>query len=620
MGALPGDRSGEPAWQSRLDRRELLRQGGVAAAGITASLLWLSCGDSKKSDKGATKEEELPPPPANPGGRVPSMGFVYPSGPEWDEPLRKFVKDWRTIGIDMKIVPISQTEWLDAIFARRYGDIEAHPSPLRPERIDPTEWLVSRAYGPEGEVGKRNYGNYKSREYDKWVELQLKEGDEKKRKEYVFKAQEVLAQDFYINTLAFEKIAEAYNADDFEPRSKAIVGTGLLGDLFPWGLIEVRPKGSRRRLVMGQQQLMDTSNVIATTGNGRNILRLVYDTIVKLDKDLNVTAWGAESWRQLDDVTWEIKLRPNMRFHDGRPVTPEDVKWTFDRMIEQKPGILSLVWRPISRVEITDPGQGVIRFQLNEPHAQFLTIIMMIAGILPKHVWEEKMRATGASKLVDLAVLDAATGVGSGPFRWVEYRKDEQFLLAANKQHFAPPQIDELLYSISPTVEGNLGRLQTKAIDRMELPSKSALDEASKFKHVKTTVTDSLGWQLLLPFIEKMPWRDIELRKAWFYATDKQYLVDVVREGLATPSKSGSFLAPFGPWGNPNLPEVPFDLRLARQTLAKAGYSWDGEGRLLYPPADDQAYKGRLQQVLSRPNDWWGPGPDQVTPPDGRPS
>jgi ABC-type transport system substrate-binding protein len=97
--------------------------------------------------------------------------------------LRKFVKDWRSIGLDVKIVPVSNTEWLDAIFARRYGDIEAHNSPVRPERIDPTEWIVSRAYGPEGEVGKRNYGNYKSKEYDKWVELQLKEADFKKRQE-----------------------------------------------------------------------------------------------------------------------------------------------------------------------------------------------------------------------------------------------------------------------------------------------------------------------------------------------------------------------------------------------------------------------------------------------------
>lgn len=619
MGRFAVDRSGEPAWQRRLDRRELLRRGGLAAASLTAGLWWLSCSGEKKPG-GQTTKLELPPPPTNPGGRVPSLGFLYPSGPNWDEPLRKFVKDWRSIGLDVKIVPVSNTEWLDAIFARRYGDIEAHNSPVRPERFDPAEWLVSRAYGPEGEVGKRNYGNYKSKEYDKWVDLQLKEADFKKRQEYVFKAQEVLAQDFYINTLTYDKIAEAYNAEDWDVRTKPIVGSGLLGDLLPWGLLEVRPKGARRRFVIGQQTLMDTSNVVATTGGGRNILRLVYDTFVKLDKDLNIIGWAAESWRQLDDVTWEIKLRPGMRWHDGQPVTPEDVKWTFDKLIEQKPGILSLVWRPIERVEIVDRGQGIIRFKLNEPQAQFLTIMMMIAFILPRHVWEEKMRSQGVTKLVDLPVLDAATGVGSGPFRWVEYRKDEQMLLAANKQHFAPPQIDELLYLVSPTVEGNLGRLQTKTIDRMVADSKSTLDQAAKFRHVKTAVTDSIGWQLLLCFIERMPWRDIELRKAWFYATDKRYMVDVVFEGLATEAKNGSFLAPFGPWGNPNLPEIPFDLNLAKQTLAKARYSWDSEGRLLYPPEDDQAFKQRINQVLSRPNDWWGPGPDAVGPPDGRPS
>ncbi|MFN8557210.1 MAG: ABC transporter substrate-binding protein [Dehalococcoidia bacterium] len=615
----------EPRWQNRLDRREVLRRGGLSAFSLAAGLFWLNCsgggtGSSSSGGSGASSAASLPPPPANPGGRVPAMGFAYPTGPTWDESLRKFIKDWRDLGMEFKIQPLSNTEWLDAIFARRYGDIETHGSPVRPERFDPTEWVVSRAYGPEGEVGKRNYGNYKSKEYDKYVNIQLKEADLKKRQEAVFKAQEVLAQDFYTNTLVFPKLAEAYNADDWDIKTKPVVGSGLLGDLVPYGLLEVTPKTSRRRFVRGQRTLMDTSNIVATTGGGRNILRLVYDTIVKLDKDLNVTAWAAESWRQVDDVTWEIKLRPGMRFHDGQPVTPEDVRWTFDQMMQQKPGILSLVWSPIAKVEITDPSQGVLRFTLKEPQAQFLTIMMMIAFILPKHVWEEKMRAQGVSKLVDLSVLDASTGIGSGPFRWVEYRKDEQFLLSANRQHFAQPKIDELLYLISPTVDGNIGRLQTKAIDVFEITSKSTLDEAAKFKHVKTQVTDSIGWELVLPFIEKQPWRDIELRKAWFYSTDKKYVVDVVYEGLATASTSGSFLAPFGPWGNPNLPAVPYDMKLARETLAKARYSWDSQGRLLYPPDDDQAFKERVQQVLSRPNDWWGPPVEQTTPPDGRPS
>ncbi|MBM3138874.1 MAG: hypothetical protein FJZ92_01355 [Chloroflexi bacterium] len=600
-------------WQRRLSRRQVLATG---ATGLGALGLWmLGCSDEKPTTPAKSVGTPTPVPAKSalpPGERIPNLTIVYPSGDFWTESLRKFTTDWEKIGLKFNLVPVSNTEWLAAIFDRRYGDIETHGSPLRPERFDPTEWIVSRAYGPEGEPGKRNYGNYKSKAYDAAVETQLKATDVEKRREAVFKAQQVLREDYYTHTLVYDKVAEAYNAADWEPVAPAITGNGLFGDLVPYGLLQAKPKGTRKRFTIGQTALVDTTNIVATTGGGRNILRLVYDTLVKLDTDLSVRGWAMESWKKVDDVTWDMKLRPGMKWHDGRPVTPEDVVFTFERLKKEQPGILSLVWRPVKSVQITDAGAGVVRFNLEEPRADFLTIVAMIAVILPKHIWE------GAPKLTDFVVNSPATAIGSGPFQWVDYRKDDQLLLKRNPNHFSPPVMDELLYLVAPTVDGNMGRLQAKQIDRMLIPTKSLLDQAGKFSHVKTLVTKDLGWYLMLPFVERMPWRDIELRKAWFHATDKKFSAEVVLEGLADVADTGTFMSPAGFWGNPKLDPIGFDMAKARDILVKAGYSWDSSGRLLYPNAEDADYKRRIEQVTSRPNDWWGPKAADVGPPGGR--
>lgn len=605
-------------WQTRISRRAVLRGGGV---GLSALALWLiGCSSDDDDDGGGTAtptstatatptatQSTLPP-----GERIPDLSIVHPNSDFWTQSLRKFVSDWEEIGLKFNLVPVSTTEWLAAIFERRYGDIETHGTALRPERFDPTEWIVSRAYGPEGEEGKRNYGNYKSRAYDSFVEQQLAATDLSERRDAVFNAQQVLREDFYTHTLVYPKVAEAYNAEDWEPTIDPIAGSGLFGDLVPHGLLKARPRGDRTRFTVGQTALMDTSNVVATTGGGRNILRLVYDTLVKLDTDLSVRGWAMESWQNVDDVTWDMKMRPGMKWHDGQPVTPEDVVFTFDRLKAEEPGILSLVWRPVARTEIVDRGEGIVRFHLESVRADFLTIIAMIAPVLPKHVWES------APSLVDHVVNSPQSAIGSGPFQWVDYRKDDQLLLRRNPDHFEAPVMEELLYLVAPTVDGNIGRLQAKEVDRVVVGTKSLLDEADSFSHVETQVTESLHWSLMLPFIERQPWRDIELRKAWAYATDKGFAANVVLEGLADVATTGTFMSPNGPWGNPDLEPIPFDLDLARQTLTAAGYTWDSSNRLRYPSAEDVAFRQRIEQVTARPDDWWGPGPDEVGPPDGR--
>jgi ABC-type transport system substrate-binding protein len=106
--------------------------------------------------------------------------------------------------------------------------------------------------------------------------------------------------------------------------------------------------------------------------------------------------------------------------------------------------------------------------------------------------------------------------------------------------------------------------------------------------------------------ISILPWRDYEFRRAWMHAFDRQYLVDVPWEGGGRVPQANTFLVEGNSWNNPDLPPLPpFDLKLARQILLDAGYSWDSDGRLLYPHPSDAAFRERVTRV-SKPGYTWG--------------
>jgi peptide/nickel transport system substrate-binding protein len=126
------------------------------------------------------------------GERVPELAILIPTVQKtWLDAFRKWASDGEKLGLKYNIEQVSEARWLDTIQAHKHGDIEMHPSILRPERVDPSEWLVSRAYG----LDRRNYGEWTNEQYDALIDAQAKESDPVKRLKLVQDAQRVLAED-----------------------------------------------------------------------------------------------------------------------------------------------------------------------------------------------------------------------------------------------------------------------------------------------------------------------------------------------------------------------------------------------------------------------------------------
>ncbi|MCW5730904.1 MAG: hypothetical protein KIT20_09115 [Alphaproteobacteria bacterium] len=540
------------------------------------------------------------------GEKVPEIGVIIPTNqPDILDAFRKFATDGEQIGIKYNIQQMSPARWLETINKHHHGDIEVHPSILRPERVDPAEWLVSRAYGPD----RRNYGEWVNEQYDALIEAQTKESDHEKRLKIVKDAQKVLAEDLYINQLGWgPSIIEAYNAADWEGVVKGR-GFGLASFNLFHTYTRMKSKTGKKSARVGMSALLETTNIIAASNNMRSVGRMIYDRFAYFDENLKVIPWAIESWQRVDERTWDMKLRGGMEFHDGKPVTVHDLQFSLDFLRKYERGIFWTANRFLESNEIVDESKGVVRVRFKEPYGQFETYFLQLNVILPRHIWQNIMAEQNVGD--DPRRLRIEQPIGSGPFRFGRHRKDTELQLIANKKHFAAPNIDELWVVVTPTLDGLLGRMESQELDFIENSSifltPSQAKQLERAKHVKIERTEDINWYHGVVRISWMPWRDYEFRRAWHHATDREFLVKVPWEGAGRVPLANTFLVEGSPWYNPNLPPIPkFDLKLAREILKEAGYSWASDGRLVYPSPDDSKFRQRIVKVCKEGYTWGG--------------
>ena len=521
------------------------------------------------------------------------------STPDWGDAFRKWGADAEKLGIKYNVVNVSQARYLEAILSHRHGDVEIHNAVPRIERLDPSEWIVSRAYG----LDRRNYGEWANSAYDEAVEAQGRSPDRDERRKHIMRAQEVLADDLYITQFAWgPSILQAYNSGAWADVQQA-TGFGIADFNIYLTYLNARPKTNRKRAIVGITADDRSINIISAGNRYRAVGRMIYDRLAFLDANLNVVPWAAEKWKLVDPRTWDITLRAGMEFHDGKPVTVHDLKFTLDFLIKYDRGFFWTANSFIESVEITDEPGRVVRVRFKQPYAEFETYFLVLNVIFPQHVWERMAKDQNLKDGEDARrlLVEPKDQIGSGPFKFGRYRKDTEMQLIANKKHFAAPKLDEVVMVVVPSVDGLLGRLQAGEIDFMDgvwlKPSQAK--SLQGLAHVTVTQVKDINWLHGVTRISWLPFRDYEFRRAWHHTFDRKFLVDVVWEGAGRLPTGNTFLVDANPWNNPKLPPVPeFDLEKARQILKDAGYRWAPDGRLMYPPPSDEKWKERCRQVV----------------------
>jgi len=322
------------------------------------------------------------------------------------------------------------------------------------------------------------------------------------------------------------------------------------------------------------------------------VLYALHDALVKpMPAGINTPSL-AESWTQSKDrLTYEFVLRKGVRFHNGDPVTAEDVKFSFERY---KGSGAKLLKERVREVQVVDAGR--VRFHLREPWPDFMTFYGTSATgsgwIVPK-AYVEKVGDDGFKK----------HPIGAGPYKFVSFTPGVELVMEAFDGYWRKaPNLKRLVYRSMPEETTRAAALKKGEVDIAYLltgPVAEDLQRTPGFKLVAPKESPAVFW-LDLPdqWDPKSPWHDRRVRLAASHALDRQALNQAETLGFSKPTGS---LIPRALEFSLVIEPHAYDARKAKQLLAEAGYpnGFDAGDFYPWPPylSMGEALASYLQQV-----------------------
>lgn len=319
------------------------------------------------------------------------------------------------------------------------------------------------------------------------------------------------------------------------------------------------------------------------------IYDMVYTTLYKLNFDGTFSLDAAESVATSEDgKTWTFTIRQGITFHDGQPMTANDVAFSLNLYLAHT-DFPYLNFYTGYFDTITAPDDKTVVLTLTEAIPNLESQLLALY-ILPEHIWSQHAEGNAAAEFENLAMI------GTGPFQMKEYRQNEFVHLVANPDYFAgPPKVAEVIFQTFGNEDALVQALVTGQVDMITEMPNTAVPVLKRTENVAVVSGAPLGpsvrdiiFNQLAP--ENCPvdagglctghpaLQDRTVRLALAHATDKQNIIDVAMLGLAQP---GLTLVAAGQayWYNDKLQDYAFDIAKANQILDEAGYKdSDGDG------------------------------------------
>jgi peptide/nickel transport system substrate-binding protein len=303
-----------------------------------------------------------------------------------------------------------------------------------------------------------------------------------------------------------------------------------------------------------------------------------FDALVMQDPSLRPQPALALSWKPTGDTTWEIKLRPGVKFHDGSDFTAEDVVFTYERMpkVPNSPGPYTIYTRSMKSFEIVDP--LTLRIHTNGP-APLLPLDLAALPILSK-----KAMAGPAAEGKTSAELNAGNGlVGTGPFKFVEWQRGSRIVGERNDAYWGPKPAWKTI--ILRPLSNNTARVAALLSGDVDLIEDPPTTDLAKLKtDPKINLERAVSNRVIYIHLDqhgeppigipdtngKNPLLDKRVREALSIAIDRKGIADKIMEGVAVPAGD---LLPFPMGGTrKDTPIDPVRLGQAKKLLADAGY------------------------------------------------
>ncbi len=306
------------------------------------------------------------------------------------------------------------------------------------------------------------------------------------------------------------------------------------------------------------------------------VLYAIHDALVKPMPAGDNTPSLAESWTvSKDGLTYEFVLRRGVKFHNGDPVTAEDVKFSFDRY---RGAAAKLLKEKVRAVTVVDPGR--VSFRLKEPWPDFMTFYGTsatgAAWIVPKR-YVERVGDDGFAK----------APVGAGPYRVVSFRPGVELVMEAFEGYWRKmPSVKRLVFRSMPDESTRAAALKAGDVDLVYLLSGPTAEEIKRTPGLRLAASTPPGVVFLdLPeqWDPKSPWHDRRVRLAASHALDRQALNQAETLGLSHPT--GALIPRVLEFSRAYEPPA-YDPAQAKTLLAEAGYpnGFDAGDLTPFPP------------------------------------
>ena len=554
-------------------RRDILRMMGALGVGAM-----VPAGALAALEAGATSARAA----VQPGAPVAPLEFWIPNWPDMIEISRQLSNAWKQLGLTVQVRQGTLDTWTAEIIGEhKMPHLAAMSWGGAPDRIDPDYFLTEFYNSSRLEKGGLNYGEYSDPKYDEADNGQREEMDEDKRQKLVFEAQAIAAAANPSLVLFARDYIQAYNNKRFEG-VVPVPGSGIAMPYIPWSYLKMTPKTKRKLVKVTSIYDIHTLNPFATPEvYNSSLLRWIYPTFVIRDEQWNLKPWAAESYKVVDAKTVDVVIREGMKFHDGKPVTVEDAKFTFDFIDKWKFPSFARVTATVASTEIIAP--STLRIHLKQPNAPFVANVLGFTFIAPQHIWSD---IATSSNLQTPADYPNDKAIGSGPFQLGEWKKGEYLFLKTSPDWWMAPKIDGVYWLAVPSLENQMGMMERGDADLLGwYIDRKQGDTLAKNADLTVVSTPSHGMHEIRMHVTMAPLDDPAMRLALQHATDRKMLLQLVFGGAGSLANNSPILPINKFWSDPDVPNPEFSIDAARQTLEKAGYSWDSSGQLLHPKA-----------------------------------
>ncbi len=463
-------------------------------------------------------------------------------------------QDLRAVGATVEVRVWERTALTDRI---RAGERQAYMQDWGSAYFDPFDLGVPKLKTKD----RGNFSFYSNPEVDRLLEAGVTGTDEARRREAYFKVQDIIFQEapWIFGYFRDDTHGAASVVENWEPAMDSRIN-----------LHDVRlARGSVIVVALNTNSLVSLDPAMHRDRKSETVIRNMFDGLVTRTTRDRVVPQLAESWRQTSPTTYEFTLRRGPTFHNGDPVTADDVVFTFERILKgdaaglgQRKGLLG----PLQKVEKVN--ETTVRFTLEQPFPVFLQAIVHFQIVPMKYVQQVGDRAF------------AEKPIGAGPFRFVSGTLDSQIVLQRYDKYYGgspalppvgPAAVAGAVFRMMPEPATRVAALKAGEVHIIEDVPIDLLADLER--DPKASVKTTQGTRVFLVELNtaRPPFNNVKVRQAVNYAVNWDAILKNVYRGHARRLATAFLPSGFG--YNANLKPYPYDPARARALLREAGYA-----------------------------------------------